>query len=69
MHRGPLWKKFESLIPQLLQQEDIPEKERFKGLILAMRAHGLPTDPDRVEKIRKIWIDCVADVQRRRKRT
>lgn len=64
-----VWLKFQRLISQLLQEEGIPPEKRFDGLILAIRAHGLPCDPERVEKIRKLWLECVADRQKRRKRT
>jgi len=64
-----LWKKLERLIIDLLQEEGIPEQERFDGLILAMRAHGLPCDPERVEKIRKCWNECVASRRQRRGKT
>jgi hypothetical protein len=57
------------LVIQLLQEEGIPEEERFDGLILAMRAHGLTCDPKRVEKIRKFWLECVAERKKRRKTT
>ena len=64
-----LWRKFERLIIDLLQEEGIPEQERFDGLILAMRAHGLPCDPERVEAIRKCWNECVAVRQQPRRKT
>ena len=64
-----LWRKFERLIIDLLQEEGIPEQERFDGLILAMRAHGLPCDPERVETIRKCWNECVAVRQQPRRKT
>jgi len=75
MERGPrhtkqeLWARFEKLVAQLLQDEEIPPNERFNGLILAMRAHGLPCDPRRLEGIRRLWNECVAARQRRRKKT
>ena len=53
-------RKFERLIVDFLNQEDIPEEERFDGLVLAMAAHGLPCDPQRVRQIRKYWQECVA---------
>ncbi len=64
-----LWRKFERLIIDLLQEEGIPEQERFDGLILAMRAHGLSCDAERVEKIRKCWNECLASRQQRRRKT
>lgn len=67
--KGDLWAKFEKLVRELLQEEGIPEKDRFDGLILAIRAHGLPCDHDQVEKIRKRWNECVAARQQRRKKT
>lgn len=67
--RAELWTKFQGLIVQLLLEEQIPPEERFNGLIMAMRAHGLPCDPKRVEKIRKLWLECVAERKKRRKRT
>ncbi len=39
-----LWMRFEKLLVQLLQEEELPAEDRFDGLILAMRAHGLPCD-------------------------
>jgi hypothetical protein len=67
--KAKLWGEFQRLVIQLLQEEGIPEEERFDGLILAMRAHGLPCDPKRVEKIRKFWLECVAEREKRRKKT
>lgn len=67
--KARLWTEFERLVTHLLQEERIPEEERFDGLILAMRAHGLPCDPERAEKIRRLWLECVAARQKRRKRT
>ncbi len=67
--RGGGWLVFQRLISQLLQEEDIPAEDRFDGLIFAIRAHGLPCDPGQVEKIRKLWLECVADRRKRRKRT
>ena len=64
-----LWVEIQRLVSQLLQEERVPTEERFDGLILAMRAHGLPCDPKRVEKIRKLWLECVAERKKRRKRT
>ncbi len=67
--KAKLWGEFRRLVIQLLQEEGISEEERFDGLILAMRAHGLPCDQKRVEKIRKLWLECVAERKKRRKRT
>lgn len=67
--RKELWLRFQRLISELLQEEGLPAEERFDGLILAMRAHGLPCDPERVEKIRKLWLECVAEQRKRHKRT
>jgi len=67
--RAELWTKFQGLIVQLLLEEQIPPEERFNGLIMAMRAHGLPCDPAQIEKIRKLWNECVAARQKRRKKT
>ncbi len=64
-----IWRKFERLVVELLQEEGIPEQNRFDGLILAMRAHGLPCDSEKVEKIRKYWNDCVASRRQRRRKT
>ncbi len=67
--KAKLWGEFQRLVTQLLQEEGIPEEERFDGLILAMSAHGLPCDPKRVEKLRKLWLVCVAERKKRRKKT
>lgn len=66
---GELLDEFRRLVSQLLQEEEIPVEERFDGLILAMRAHGLPCDPKRVEKIRRLWLECVAERKKRRRKT
>jgi len=66
---GALWERFRALITQLLQEEGVPPEERFDGVILAMRAHGLPCDPRRVKEIRRLWLECVAERKKRRKRT
>ncbi len=67
--KADLWVEFQRLILQLLEEETIPIEDRPAGTILAMRAHGLPCDPKRVEKIRKLWLECVAERKKRRKRT
>ncbi len=67
--RPDLRARFERLLVQLLEEEDVPAEDRFEGLILAMRAHGLPYDQKQVERIRKLWNECVGAQQRRRKRT
>ena len=59
------WEVFRKLLKDLLQQETMPENVRFDGLILAMKAHGLPCPPERVQTIRKVWLECVE----KRKRT
>jgi len=64
-----LWSRAERLIQDLLLREEVPEKERLAGVILFMRGHGLPCGPEQLEKIRKIWLECVADPPQRRKRT
>ena len=66
--RADVWAKFERLVKELLQEETLPAEDRFDGLILAMRAHGLPCDQERVQKIRKLWMECVAARQRPRKK-
>ncbi len=66
--KAKFWGEFQRLVPQLLQEEQIPPEDRFDGLILAMRAHGLLSDQKRVEKIRKLWLECVAERKRLRKK-
>lgn len=63
------WLTFQRLVSQLLQEEEVSAEDRFEGLILAMRAHGLLCDQKRVEKIRKLWLECVAERKKPRKRT
>ncbi|HSB67969.1 MAG TPA: hypothetical protein VLT62_01365 [Candidatus Methylomirabilis sp.] len=64
-----LRRKIERAVIELLLQEEVPIEERFDGVIMLMRAHGLPCDHERVEKIRKYWLECVAEQRRRRKKT
>lgn len=66
--REEVRRKVERAIGDLLHQEQVSSEERFKGVILLMRAHGLPTDPERIVQIRKYWDACVDDLKRRRKR-
>jgi hypothetical protein len=58
--REQLQEDFRRLISQLLSEEGISSEDRLAGLLLAMRAHGLPIDPGRVKKIEKMWAACVA---------
>lgn len=64
-----MWRKAERLVHDLLLQENISEEDRLNGLILFMRGHGLPCDPERFEKIQKAWRECVDDPPHRRKKT
>lgn len=64
-----LWTRAERFVHDMLLHEEIPERERLDGLILFMRAHGLPCGPGQLEKIRKAWLECVADPPQRRKKT
>jgi hypothetical protein len=67
--KADLWLRFQRLISELLLEEHVPAEDRFEGLIMAMRAHGLPCDPAQVEKIRKLWNECVAARQKHRRKT
>lgn len=62
-------RKIERAVMELLLQDELPSEERFNGVILLMRGHGLPCDPQQVAKIRKYWDVCVDDPKRRRKKT
>lgn len=67
--RAEVRKKVERAIRDLLHQEEVPPEDRFNGVILLMRAHGLPTDPDRIQQIRKYWDAWLGDLARRRKKS
>jgi len=62
-------RKIERTIRDLLLQEEVPSEERFNGVILLMRGHGLPTDSERIVQIRKHWDACVDELKRRRKKS
>ena len=57
---APTRQAFEALIHDLLMKAEISEEARFDGVLLTMKAHGLPCNPERVRQIRKYWLDCVA---------
>ncbi len=66
--RAEVRRKIETAVMELLLQDEVPSGERFKGVILLMRAHGLPCEPEQVAKIRKYWDACVDDRKRRSKK-
>lgn len=67
--RAEVRRKIEQAVRELLRQDEVPPRERFEGVILLIRAHGLPCEPQQVEKIRKHWNACVdARMPRRKKR-
>ena len=55
-------------ILQILRNEEIPVEERVDGVILLMRAHGLPLEPDREKTIRNRFAECVAEQQKQKKK-
>ena len=75
MAEGRVWRSradlraiFQRLVYEYLMEEGIPEEQRFEGLKMAMRSHGLPYDPKQLDRIRKSWLACVADPPHRRKK-
>ena len=65
--RQRMQEKLTPTILQMLHNAEIPIEDRLDGVILLMRAHGLPLEQSREKTIRKRFADCVAAQQKQKR--